>query len=221
MFRSQKPVFSLWIEAIVIIVIRFGVQLANLSCIWLSGWIYRQPLKEINKQLKVPLAEKKSKVALKPNPAVHQNKIESAKSTDINFKSEIQQKPKPTTQYDIYKPARSNTNKQKSNSKKALPSAPKQSQRVVAQKSYDKKIMEQGRTEKDIDNLRKKISILLRSRNEGISLFDIGKAIGEKESRLRDIANPKTRIMADKTVKLENILFKIEKLYQREHANTI
>ncbi|MBU3917891.1 hypothetical protein KKA14_20380, partial [bacterium] len=58
LLKSQKPVFGLWVEAIVIIVIRFGVQLANLSCIWLTGWIYRQPLKKSNQQLIVsPIKE--------------------------------------------------------------------------------------------------------------------------------------------------------------------
>ena len=38
--------FSLWFQVCFIILLRLGVQLANLCCVWLVGWLYRE---EINK----------------------------------------------------------------------------------------------------------------------------------------------------------------------------
>ncbi|MBU3916872.1 hypothetical protein KKA14_15175, partial [bacterium] len=123
--------------------------------------------------------------------------------------------------YVANKSIKTDISRQESSLKRTQSSVLKKTNGEVGPSISQKKEPDQTQTEKDIDELRKKISSLLRSRNEGISLFDIGKAIGEKESRLRDIADPKSKIQTDKTLKLENILFKIEKLYQREYTDTI
>ena len=39
--KRKKPLSTLWFEIIFIVTLRFGVQLANLACVWLAGWIYR------------------------------------------------------------------------------------------------------------------------------------------------------------------------------------
>lgn len=43
LLSDRQSTFTLWVEIIAVVLIRFGVQLANLCCVWLCGWIYRQP----------------------------------------------------------------------------------------------------------------------------------------------------------------------------------
>ena len=68
--------------------------------------------------------------------------------------------------------------------------------------------------------LRRKIAKLLGSRNEGISLSEIGIAIGEKETSLKDIVNPRVSYANNAMPTLENILSKIEKLCLEERTNS-
>ena len=37
--KEKKPVYSLWFEVVFVVLLRFSVQLANLSCVWLAGWV--------------------------------------------------------------------------------------------------------------------------------------------------------------------------------------
>ena len=39
---EQKAVSGLWAEVVFLVVLRFAVQLANLSCVWLAGWTWRR-----------------------------------------------------------------------------------------------------------------------------------------------------------------------------------
>ena len=40
--EHQKAVTGLWLQVIFLVVLRVAVQLANLSCVWLIGWIWRR-----------------------------------------------------------------------------------------------------------------------------------------------------------------------------------
>lgn len=41
-----KSTFSLWFQIFFIVLLRLGVQLANLCCVWLVGWLYREKEKK-------------------------------------------------------------------------------------------------------------------------------------------------------------------------------
>ncbi|OGH01649.1 MAG: hypothetical protein A2600_11825 [Candidatus Lambdaproteobacteria bacterium RIFOXYD1_FULL_56_27] len=40
--EQQKAVTGLWMQVIFLVVLRVAVQLANLSCVWLVGWVWRR-----------------------------------------------------------------------------------------------------------------------------------------------------------------------------------
>ncbi len=40
-FRDEKVGFILWVQLIFLILLRFVIQFANLCCVWLAGWVYR------------------------------------------------------------------------------------------------------------------------------------------------------------------------------------
>ncbi|MDX2471115.1 MAG: hypothetical protein QNL04_11125, partial [SAR324 cluster bacterium] len=46
--KETKPIYSLWFEVVFVVLLRFSVQLANLTCVWLAGWIYRNVKDERN-----------------------------------------------------------------------------------------------------------------------------------------------------------------------------
>ena len=41
---TQQATFAIWIDIILITLVRFSIQLANITSVWLAGWLYRQPL---------------------------------------------------------------------------------------------------------------------------------------------------------------------------------
>ncbi len=41
---SQQSTFSLWIDILFISFVRFAIQLANITSVWLASWLYRNPL---------------------------------------------------------------------------------------------------------------------------------------------------------------------------------
>jgi len=55
--QKQQSVSGLWIEVVFLVVLRFAVQLANLTCVWLIGWIWRQKSAHPSQR---PVAEKLS-----------------------------------------------------------------------------------------------------------------------------------------------------------------
>ena len=40
--QKQKAVTGLWTEVIFLVALRIAVQLANLTCVWLAGWVWRR-----------------------------------------------------------------------------------------------------------------------------------------------------------------------------------
>ncbi len=204
---NQKSTFGLWLEISIVILIRFGVQLANLSCIWLAGWVYRQPSKRKNIESEQNQTEQEN-TEISPNTRL-QVALESPSETALEMEESRSI------------PSSKQTKKEKSNkvNSEATKNKPNSSSSSAGQNKPEKKqIFIKDRDQDKIYDLRVKIARLLRSRNEGISLSDIGKAIGEKEVNLRDIVNPKLSLGSTTMPALENILMKIESLYNEEQA---
>ncbi len=209
MLSQQKLIFNLWLEVFIIVFIRFGVQLANLSCIWLAGWIYRQPTKTENLDLsnhKIDCLKQQTTVYNRNRYVTH----------DLERTTEIKTTQKPTKKI-VHE---NNLKKTVSVNEKKDPLTKKSSLSHLKTPTVGKKLttVTQVENQQQISAIRKKIYKLLQSRNDGISLSDISKAIGERESNLVEIVNPKARFKSENIPILENILFKIEKLYQAEHT---
>ncbi len=209
---NQKSIFGLWVEILIVLFIRFGVQLANLSCIWLAGWVYRQPLQ------KTPNKHTPKKNILEPFSTQHKPNLNPKDS------------PKYTQHKNSYTQKINNKNQLqvkigKTISQKSMPASTIDGTSMQSENSRNSSInvkLAEVKTNRDdhemIYDLRTKIARLLGSRNEGISLSDVGKAIGERESNLREIVNPKTSFRNGSTLALQNILAKIENLYDEEQA---
>lgn len=196
LIADRQSTFQLWFEVFVIVLLRFGVQLSNLSCIWLAGWVYRQPA--IGKQPVDVKREERVQTSLNENRILHPVNTQFDRTT-VKNKSAISKKP-----------VVSRNPNPTENIKPKINPKPKSSQSPI--------LMQENES---LTELREKITRLLKSRNEGISLAQIGKAIGEKESNLREIANPKARIENGSRPALESILLKIERLYSEEHVRSI
>ena len=41
---NQQSTFSLWVDILFISFVRFAIQLANITSVWLASWLYRNPL---------------------------------------------------------------------------------------------------------------------------------------------------------------------------------
>ena len=41
---NQQSTFSLWVDILFISFVRFAIQLANVTSVWLASWLYRNPL---------------------------------------------------------------------------------------------------------------------------------------------------------------------------------
>lgn len=206
MLASQESTFGLWLEISIIILIRFGVQLANLSCIWLAAWVYRQPSKAKNTNSELKHREQ----ANTSNPP--KTTLNLALKPNSNIASKINRsRTKPPSKQTSNNPRSHERNSVVSKDNQKLNEFP-----VGRTKPVKKQISIQDRDQDKIYDLRVKIARLLRSRNEGISLSDIGKAIGEREASLREIVNPKLSLGSETMPALENILMKIENLYNEE-----
>ncbi|MCG8335584.1 MAG: hypothetical protein MJE63_13775 [Proteobacteria bacterium] len=206
MLANQESTFGLWLEISIIILIRFGVQLANLSCIWLAGWVYRQPSKTRNNNTELKRDQQfraKTKHQKALNVALEPDSGSASKTNGSTFNSRPKQANKYTTSY-----------KQNSVAEKHKQIPSKNTD--VQTKPAEEQILKQDKDQGKIYDLRVKIARLLRSRNEGISLSDIGKAIGEREASLREIVNPKLSLGSETMPALEDILSKIENLYNEE-----
>lgn len=184
-YQSKESLFRLYVQIIIVVLLRFGVQLANLSCIWLAGWVFRQPA-----------ASQQQQQSIKPETPVAQQHEQVQADRHPRFRLRSAE-PGRTREKDHHATPRS------------IHSSPKNRQTPGSSVEDDK-----------INELRKRISSMLKSRNEGVSLAQIGKAIGEKESHLLEIVNPRIRIGNGSRPALENILSKIEQLYHEEQASS-
>jgi hypothetical protein len=211
LLNNQKSAFGLWLEISVVILIRFGVQLANLSCIWLAGWLYRQPQKTKAKQSIQRQNAFYSENDLKSNHVEMYSQKTQSQTQNTGDIPNRNVSSKQTNQKAFYQ--NGNSLCPKSNRETALKKKPD----LKSPDTIDKPFVQKKELE-GIYDLRIKIAQLLRSRNEGISLSDIGKAIGEREASLRDIINPKSIIGHSTMLALKSILTKIENLYNEEQA---
>lgn len=211
LIKDQQSFIALFIEIFIIVFLRFGVQLANLSCIWLVGWLYRenQP-KAAKSRFKVKRLEK---ISVQPSIKKTKKLINNAPVKTNEVKAKV---PSPKA---VANPEKVIKSRKKSQTDSSL--SPKTK---VSHEGNKKPVVTEskpgvGRNLEQI-RLKRKISSLLRSRNEGVSLSQIGKAIGENENSLRKIVDFRDPHETNNVAHLESVLNKIQRLYQEENARS-
>ncbi len=224
--RNRTLVFYLWFELVFVVVLRFGVQLANLSCIWLAGWILRflvesspKPLVALKEQAVRPVIrknngqEENTNVILPAGNTINRMKDGLESGHVKNVRREAIEKPSKTAPK---KTILEHTEKRFEKTGSELQNHRRihvQPRKILAEE--DERVTADL---KEIYHLRKKISTLLQSRNDGIAFSEICRIIGERESKIRDIVTLKNR-MGNKNIPfLESILHKIEDIYEKQHA---
>ncbi len=96
--RKNKPLSSLWFEVIFILTLRLGVQMANLSCVWLAGWLYRAG-KEPKKQTQAwPRQEIQAHFGLTKASFAYQKALQTAPALPVQL---AQPNPFPLSQSQI------------------------------------------------------------------------------------------------------------------------
>jgi len=208
--KDKRFELLLWVEVFFIIILRFCIQLANLSCIWLAGWLYRAPTKLNSTIHKTnPLSDPQT-IPMKDNhsrPYVSNRKFQEA-NLKINKKGTV-----PGNDLNI-------------DSNQNLKSKPRPPKNKLVKKNPEiqhthqepKNILIQNgrmtlKQPPSSDRIRKKIAALLKSRNGEISFTDFCKVIEEKESTLRSILSIRTGINEETEYKLPSILKKIENIH--------
>ena len=73
--RNQQSTFSLWVDILFISFVRFAIQLANITSVWLASWLYRNPLGTplLHSMQTIPIPQKKktpSKIEKNPRPTL-------------------------------------------------------------------------------------------------------------------------------------------------------
>jgi hypothetical protein len=214
--QRQNSSFTLWLEVFVVVLIRFGVQLANLSCVWLASWLYRQPTVVESQTARLnnnTPSERLTKTVVGLNGAQQAEKKPGLQIQPQNYNTktlhQIRTSPISSKTMGIPRNDKSSQQLRTIDSENA----------ISANVTYSP--IRQPEDSKRILDIRSKIAQLLQSRNEGISLSQVGKAIGEKEAKLREIVDPKARFGGASVPTLENILNKIESLYNEEQAQMI
>lgn len=207
LFSQQQSSFSLWIQIVTVILLRFGVQMANLCCIWLVGWIYTRPGKTVKEKTseenkhrnRLKIEDKKT---IDTDPALQVLATKKAKADDRPTEAKSKEK--------------SNEPRRTHSAEVAVGGSSSRTARIKTATLTQRKVTDSSNSMLETLKIKNRISQLLQSRNEGISLSQIGKAIGEKEANLRDIVNPRITLNSRQIPALENILLKIERLYQEE-----
>ncbi|MBU2512729.1 hypothetical protein KJ966_15435 [bacterium] len=226
LYSQRKSTFNLWVQIITIILIRFGVQMANLCCIWLVGWIYSKPVaEEITDNTLDRKSQPSTKIKQKtkePLNDISRHQLPQVHETAKNDVTPLQGKINPVSK--VKKDASTDLSTQKQTDYKK-PVTAQSFKHPTISGHVDKgnhpsqiNILQKPENSLDVLRIKNHITKLLQSRNEGISLSEIGKAIGEKEANLRDIINPHTKINKDHKPVLESILLKIERLYNEESS---
>lgn len=227
--EQQKDNKKLWIDILLIITLRFVVQLANLSCVWLLGWVYRTPIEQkrispsLNKDepvqkentvdktmpeitFKAVLNKSGEPEAVNKEESIQKENIVDKTMPEVTFKAVRDERGEPETvkkeEPKEIKPAlKRETNEKKTNIRYLS--------RDPAQKE------EQGNTNK-VRALCREITKLVYSRNHGVSLQDFCLAIGESEEEISSIIHFKKSAETISPIRLESILTKIQTIYQEE-----
>ena len=197
--REKRPTVTLWFEIFLVVLIRFGIQLANLSCVWLAGWLYRRD------------ADAKSSSPLSPSVRLTGEGTKEQPSRGLIGKhAEV-------TQREGRRVGTSPSSSRKKRSKLIPINGIKKrtsTSRRVEELSTSRHLTPSHR----VIQLRREITRLLKSRNEGVTLSQICGAIEERESAIRNILYSKASVDRKQEATLETILNKIEKLYTEENA---
>lgn len=213
--KTQRFEFILWIEVFFIIILRFCIQLANLSCVWLVGWLYRtspEAFEETLKTLNTPLKQKQTAGLEKLQINLENHRIK----TSQKVKEKLAKIDTPLTEDTHEFPRIKNP---------LMQELTRESTSIIHQlhQKPDRTTLLNNRPYKKCpsssDRLRRKIATLLKTRNIDISFTDFCKAIEEKESTLRSIVSIKTGINEETQFKLPLILKKIENVHA-EGQNT-
>lgn len=177
--NQRVSMFDLYSKAIFLLLLRFGIQLANLCCIWLVGWIYRNP--KVPNKNQILTKQKQSPINLEEKSDEKTNLIKLKDRTRPSFRADRSLK---------------NHERQKT----AL------TKNIVPAK---------------IKHLKSHLIGLIDSRHPGVSLSELLAAIGENEGKIQQLIS--TKCIIDETTLnfLEQVVHKIEQLYQNEMALSI
>ena len=179
--KKQEPKQTLWVEIIFVILLRFGVQLANLSSVWLAGWLFRVP------SLQREPKQKKRPESTEP-PALPKHSLEVQPS--------LQVLPKPVRVQPQAVPSEAPQGiPQTAQSKPANRATPKAAQpklQPLEQKQAPSRAAKSADPQKDLRPIyRKKLLTLLESTHEGTSLQQLALKLKVSKLFLEDLQNPR------------------------------
>jgi len=187
--EQKKPLFNLYIEAIFLFLLRFGIQVANLCCVWLVGWTYRYNRVQNKQKPRVHL-KKNNTNAQKDKPSTETpNKLPYSKAKQQSAPQNIRLQPTPisvsfeTKQHQVPK-------------------------HEAKDRSTDKA--------SNFSDLQKRLVSLIESRHVGVSLSELFSSIGVNELEVKKVINPNRSIDETKILFLEQVINKIEQLHQNE-----
>jgi hypothetical protein len=148
LIKNSKIELLLWVQLVFLILLRFVIQMANLCCVWLIGWIYRHRVISVTVKKpknKLPEVASQPKIALLKTPLHNQ--------------------------------------------------------------------------EKQLQTIREEIIRMINTKNNDVSLVDVGNAIKESPETLSKIINPDFKLVSKNIPKLTTILNKLREIYHQEKAS--
>ena len=192
--EQRKPLFNLYIDVFFLFSLRFGIQLANLCCVWLVGWTYRYSFIQVKPQPKLQLK--------KNSPNFQNNKYPILEPKISPHKKTIQK----STQQNI----RLQTNECPTFLKTEQKQASKQMIKDPSKDNVSKSSF-----------LKKRLISLIDSRHVGVSLSELFTSIGENELNVKKVINSKCDVDKAEIQFLEQVINKIEQRYQNEMAVSV
>lgn len=188
--KQQKSNFSLWSEVIILFLLRFSVQLANVVSVWIASWLYR--------------LEKQEKAIIKP--VTKKDKIQNS-----NIECEpVFELPRNENVIDIKKRVEPeslskviSTNEKSNNQKKTVP------KEIIKQNI----VPPSENTGNNLDEVRlyqNKIKNILSSKNSSTSIQEICRVADIKFSFLQKILSKNQNLL--QSSELENVKETLQKL---------
>lgn len=217
LLKSKTETSSLWIQVVFTIILRVGIQLANLSCVWIAGWMLRSP--DIGPLFhSAPLEKPAVELHIESNSRKHLPSTQKEDKSLTNLSSVKSGKEHKSSSQPTKSPEDNPQIREDSKRNRINQLITQETLNVINITKSNSYVDSQDNTKQA--GLREQIASLIKERNDGVSISDICTAVNIAEHRLMDIINLKRTLKNPDISELQNLLTRINILYSEGFASS-